>query len=442
MRSPRKHPRPTPYSHDPTRRRAALRAAVEALEARLCPSGYLLVDSYDTNSILRYDEGTGAFLDTLVPKGSGGLDNPAGMVLGRDLNLYVSNHLQPIINGNGQASSVLSFNGSTGALIGTLADGTQVSSPRGIVFGPDGGLYVAEGEGPGTVLRIGVGTGAVSTFVPTLSGGLSHPTGMVFGPDTARDGKLDVYVGNAFTSSILEFQGPDGPHPGAFVGTFVASGAGGLQNPWSFVFGPDGNLYVSNFQYSSKNQVPPGDVLCFQGPAGPHPGAPLGEFVTTGSGGLGTPLGLLFGPDVNGDGRQDLYVSTAVVDQYNFTHAHPGTSEVLVYDGVTGAFLKTLVDPDSGGLSNPFSMAFTETDPTTLNYDGAPGPSAATSGTPSIGAAPIIATAGPATPTAGLVASPADLALMHSGLTGSLSDLALAGLLGTGSWPRKRIELP
>jgi hypothetical protein len=51
--------------------------------------------------------------------------------------------------------------------------------------------------------------------------------------------------------------------------------------------------------------------------------------------------------------------------------AEPGTSEVLRYDATTGAFLGTFVVPDSGGLKNPTFITFTETNPTTLNYDGA-----------------------------------------------------------------------
>jgi hypothetical protein len=341
---------------------------MEPLEARLCPSGYLLVNSYDNNSVLRYDENTGAFVDTLVPKGSGGLGNSLGMILGPDHDLYVSNHLEPINSGNGQTSSVLRFDGTTGAFLSVVADSNQVSSPRGIVFGPDGNLYVAEGKGPGTVLRFSGTTGAfIDDFVPTSSGGLAHPTSMVFGPDGSNDGKLDLYVGKG-GGGVLRYDGTTG----AFKGTFVSSGAGGLGNPWAFVFGPDGDLYVSNDVGTGTNQIPPGSILRYEGPAGPNPGAFLDAFVPTGSGGLNTPLGLLFGPDVNGDGQQDLYVSSAALDVYNFTHAHPGTSEVLVYDGSTGAFLKTLVAPDSGGLRNPSFMLFTETDPVTLNYDGKP----------------------------------------------------------------------
>ena len=43
---------------------------------------------------------------------------------------------------------------------------------------------------------------------------------------------------------------------------------------------------------------------------------------------------------------------------------------MLRYDGTTGAFLGTFVTPDSGGLRNPTFLTFTETNPTTLNYDG------------------------------------------------------------------------
>jgi hypothetical protein len=41
------------------------------LEDRLCPSGgHLLVDSFNTNSVPRYDEMTGAFVDEFIKKGT------------------------------------------------------------------------------------------------------------------------------------------------------------------------------------------------------------------------------------------------------------------------------------------------------------------------------------------------------------------------------------
>jgi hypothetical protein len=108
-------------------------------------------------------------------------------------------------------------------------------------------------------------------------------------------------------------------------------------------------------------------VFRFQGPLGPNPGAFLGVFVPPASGGLETPFGLLFGPDGNGDGRQDLYVANS-----EFPHGatHMGKKAfVNRYDGVTGVFIDTFVTPRSGGLDDPAMMTFTETDPVTLAFN-------------------------------------------------------------------------
>jgi|GEM_PF-641641 len=66
-------------------------------------------------------------------------------------------------------------------------------------------------------------------------------------------------------------------------------------------------------------------------------GAYLGNFVTAGSGGLRTPVGLAFGPDGN------LYVASA------------GTSQILKYSGVDGSFLGVHV---GSGLANPRFITF------------------------------------------------------------------------------------
>src|SRR5437763_13726880 len=61
-------------------------------------------------------------------------------------------------------------------------------------------------------------------------------------------------------------------------------------------------------------------------------GAPLGAFVSAGSGGLDSPQGLTFGPDGS------LYVSSS------------GNDSILRYDGATGAFQSVFVASGSGGL--------------------------------------------------------------------------------------------
>jgi len=69
---------------------------------------FLLVSSNETDSVLRFDAMTGAFIDTFVPSGSGGLNGPIGLVFGADGNLYVSSVV---------SLSVLRFDGVTGAFI-------------------------------------------------------------------------------------------------------------------------------------------------------------------------------------------------------------------------------------------------------------------------------------------------------------------------------------
>jgi len=55
--------------------------------------GYLLVSSFATHSVLRYDETNGAFVDTFVPSKSAGLREPWGLIFGPDRNVYVSSGL-------------------------------------------------------------------------------------------------------------------------------------------------------------------------------------------------------------------------------------------------------------------------------------------------------------------------------------------------------------
>jgi hypothetical protein len=107
--------------------------------------------------------------------------------------------------------------------------------------------------------------------------------------------------------------------------------------------------------------------LRFQGPSGQAPGAFVDAFVPTGSGGLKTPFGLIFGPDGNGDGQLDLYVANSEIEG-NSLNGKNGT--VKRYDGVTGAFIDTFVTARQGGLDDPGFLTFTETDPVTLAYLG------------------------------------------------------------------------
>ena len=120
---------------------------------------------------------------------------------------------------------------------------------------------------------------------------------------------------------------------GASLGIFVPAGSGGLGIPYDMVFGPDRKLYVTSSPlYSNLGQVHRYDG---------RTGAFVDVFVPLGSGGLSNPMGLTFGPDCS------LYVTN-----------RKGNSGVLRYQGSTGAFVDAFVPDGSGGLDNPISLVF------------------------------------------------------------------------------------
>jgi hypothetical protein len=280
-----------------------------------------LVTSFYGNSVLRYDSETGAFIDTLVTQGAGGLVGPHDAVIGRDGNVYVTSR---------DTNEVLRYDRTTGAFLGAFvpAGSGGLSFPHGLLF-RDGYLYVSS-TNTASVLRYDATTGAfIDAFVPTGSGGLRAPTGLLFGPDG------NLYVNSQGDDSVLRYDGITGaplPAPGQTGAVFVPSHSGGLLNNYGQLdFGPDGNLYVPS---DGTN-----NVLRYDGTTGQF----LGVFVPAGSGGLNQPEGLEFGPD----GR--LYVSSG------------GTNNVLRYDGNSGAFLDVFTGP-GGPLMFPAYITYWDMD--------------------------------------------------------------------------------
>lgn len=236
------------------------------------------------------------------------------------------------LDGNLYVSSpnqILRFNGATGEFIDVFASG--VGFVQGMVFGLDGNLYTTLGL-PGRVARYDGKTGApMGTFTPLI------PTYRVFTRLAfGVDGNLYVGTGGCLyiqpaCGEILRYNGTTG----APMGSLVTSGSGGLDSVGGFVFGADGNLYVAS--------VITNQILRYNGTTG----AFIDVFASTG---LRSPIDLVFGHDGN------LYVS----DQT----AH----SVLRYNGQTGAFMGAFVPPRSGGLLGPQSLLFKPTiipEPTT-----------------------------------------------------------------------------
>ena len=152
-----------------------------------------------------------------------------------------------------------------------FASGSCLNQPRGIVFGPDGNLYVASWNN-NSVSRFDGQTGVfLDTFVPSGSGGLEFPDGLTFGPDG------NLYVANrvqprgSSDNSVLRYDGLTG----AFLGAFVTPSSGGSNGPTHLVFDHEGNPLVSSvwtnrvLRYDGQTGAFL-DIFVADGPRGTH----------------------------------------------------------------------------------------------------------------------------------------------------------------------------
>lgn len=287
-------------------------AAKARTDSALC----LYVSSDDTKSVLAYDGETGAFLGKFARGGR--LIEPEGVVFGPDGNLYVSS----------RSNEVLRYDGEKGNFLGVFANGHGLFDPAGIAFGgPGNDLFVASGSSDdGTqgnqILRFDGRTGAFEAVLdPANLGGLDDPEAVVFGQDGLLYVASTPETGNG---EVLRYD----PVTNAFVDKLIPAATSQIQDPTGMVFMPNGDLLLSSAATS--------EVKRYNGTTG----ALIGSFVTAHSGGLNEAEGMAFAPNGN------LLVASEL-----------GNS-VLEYNGTTGAFLRVFVTEGSGKLSEPTFITF------------------------------------------------------------------------------------
>ena len=303
---------------------------------------YLYIGDDLDNSVKTFDAKTGRFLGSFVAPGANDIHGPRGLIFDHAGNLLVTNqNVDQPFNG-----AILKYKGQTGAFLGEVVKHTSTDAPlapRGILLSKNNVLYVADmgdfdsihnEDVPGEVQVYKYGATVTPIGVLDHSGftGQFHPRGMVFGPD----GMLYVSVRDlpeGEAGSVLRFN----PKTGKFLNVFIDNkSVNDLHRPEGLVFGPDGNLYITSFQKDANDTD---KILIIDGKKGKlldkidlyDVGQPR-AFAQT----------LLFGPDgklfvpITGGGLE-----TGSVRRYHLHHHCPKMFDVFVPPTVAGGPLRS-----------------------------------------------------------------------------------------------------
>jgi hypothetical protein len=289
--------------------------------------GDLFVTGYLSHSVARFDWASQTYQPFVAPN-SGGLGQARGIAVGPDGNVYVTDLTQNIVfRYDGATGAPLPAPGQSGAVFIPAGSG-GLSQAGDVAFGPDGNVYVTssnttqilEYQGPA-----GASPGAFLKFFVSITNG-SGPNNLLFGPDgdlyvSLADGTIPGYsnpFGGAY-GSINRYDGTTGAPIG--TGVFVPLASGGLGQPRQFFFDSQGtNLYVAGSENSQGG--PGGEVWRYQGPNGQNPGAYVEAYITGGQSNVSNPVGLAQ------DAAGNLYVSDRLTA--NVTRFAPGSQASFV----------------------------------------------------------------------------------------------------------------
>ncbi len=318
--------------------------ALDTHAVRAQGSDVLFIGDGGDNTVKRYDATSGM---PIVAPGwpfVGGLAGPRGLLFDQGDLLVVNQNA-----GQGIHGEVLVFDGETGspkpALV-AAASADAPFAPRGMAFGAQGDLFVAD-----LTTANGTSHGEVLRYEPILGGLLSaerakgvqnnefHPRGVVLGPDDLVYVSVRSLKKDGLGGGVLRFTAN-----GKFFDVFIDDdgGVGRLNRPEGLVFGPDGLLYVTSFRAAPGDT----DAIRIYGPNGQY--LDKIDLYNANSPDRVYAQALLFGPG----GK--LYVPLN------------NTGEVRCYD--VGTYDYDILIPSGSGLIGPWYLTFKQTDPATLQY--------------------------------------------------------------------------
>jgi sugar lactone lactonase YvrE len=244
----------------------------------------LLIGNTEGNNIVVFDESTGTFQGNFTTPGLGGLQSPDALTIGPDGNLYVSSGGNSGLNlfdpAYPQDSAILRYS-LTGEFLGVAASGGGLTRPYGNAFAPDGSLFVSSFR-TNQILRYNVTTGAfLGVFASDnnsglgSANGLNGPNGLLFGPDgslyvTTQGSANDISGGLTFpfASQVLRYSPEQvaGLAPSETPSIFIDQPTPLPESEFISLLGlalapTDDSLYVSDFAGGIRQYDLAGNLL-------------------------------------------------------------------------------------------------------------------------------------------------------------------------------------
>ncbi len=237
----------------------------------------LLVGNTRGDNVYQFNAQTGAFIKEFIAPRTGGLSDPDTLLYGPDANgdgqadLYVASGNKPSTSTEVGASSVLVYDGQSGAFIKALVRDNPATTvdetgglfrPYGMAFGPDGNLYVSSFRSD-KILRYNATTGAFLDVFASGTGtanGLNGPNGLLFIGNSlyvTTQGSVADADGNVsfvFDSQVLRYDSlAAGSTPIVFAPQPTPDPASfGFVSFLGLALAPNGDLYVSDFANSIR----------------------------------------------------------------------------------------------------------------------------------------------------------------------------------------------
>ena len=216
----------------------------------------LYIGDWGDHAVKRFDV-KGNFIDNFVNSGSGELKDPNGILFEKNGNLLVSDQNAALVDDDPEIpGEILRYNGKTGSFETALvnySDKNAPFAPQGIILN-DYKLYIADLGDIGRPGKVSYYNEHNGKFLGDLAQSAIqdenyHPRGIVFGPD----GNLYVSVRDLPSGTggqVLRFK-PNGNFDKVFIND--TGGVGKLNRPEGLVFGPDRNLYITSFRADAND---------------------------------------------------------------------------------------------------------------------------------------------------------------------------------------------